>query len=71
MAGGRASSEDCLYLTVYAPRVSRLRGLTGTAQVPVLVYLHGGANFNGGSNDRQLDGAFIADALNVVVVVPN
>ena len=69
--GGLPSAEDCLYLTVYAPRLSRVRGVLGTEQLPVMVYVHGGANLNGGSDDRQLNGAHLADNLNVVVVVAN
>ena len=69
--GGLPSAEDCLYLTIYAPRLSRVRGVFGTEQLPVMVYVHGGANLNGGSDDRQLNGAHLADNLNVVVVVPN
>jgi para-nitrobenzyl esterase len=57
---------------LYAPRVSRLRGLvTPNRRRPVLVYLHGGANINGGSHDTQLNGVYLADRFNVIVVVPN
>ena len=77
-ASGRSSSEDCLYLTVYAPPLSRLRGLLDDKKVPVLVFIHGGANLNGGSDDTQLDGSYLAfdpagypQGQDAIVVVPN
>ena len=77
-ASGRASSEDCLYLTVYAPPLSHLRGMVSNKRAPVLVFIHGGANLNGGSDDTQLDGSHLANdpagysqAQDAVVVVPN
>eukprot|EP01043_Picozoa_sp_COSAG02_P012188 COSAG02_NODE_467_length_21771_cov_39.020303_10_plen_723_part_00 len=77
-ASGRSSSEDCLYLAIYAPPLSRLRGVMKTKKVPVLVFIHGGANLNGGSDDTQLDGSYLAHdpssyppGQDAVVVVPN
>lgn len=75
---GQPSSEDCLYLTIYAPPVSHLRGVLKNKKVPVMVFIHGGANMNGGSDDTQLDGSRLASdpagysqTQDAVVVVPN
>jgi para-nitrobenzyl esterase len=40
-------SEDCLYLNVYAPA-----NLSANRKRPVIVWLHGGGNFNGSSISR-------------------
>jgi para-nitrobenzyl esterase len=52
-------SEDCLYLNVWAP--SEAKGL------PVMVWIHGGSNFNGAASQPEYDAA--AWARRGVVVV--
>lgn len=48
----RTQSEDCLTLNVWAPANVR--------KAPVMVWLHGGGNQNGGSADRYMDGTAMA-----------
>jgi para-nitrobenzyl esterase len=61
-AFGRASSsEDCLYLNVYAPAGHRRSGL------PVMVWIHGGA-FVGGESDDYDPRALVADGVIVVTI---
>ena len=58
---GLPTSEDCLYLNVWAP-------LTGTGH-PVLVWLHGGGNTGGTTRAPLLDGAaFARDGVVCVTV---
>lgn len=59
-----ASREDCLYLDVWTPRFS------GAARLPVMVWLHGGANAAGsGGFDPLYDGrALIRHGVILVVV---
>ena len=60
-------SEDCLYLNVYAP--SRPLATTG---LPVLFYLFGGGDLDGGAHDTQLDARHALSATrDALVVVPN
>lgn len=59
------TSEDCLYLNIYTPN------LEPTANLPVIVFFHGG-NYIGGSGGVPLyDGSDIARNQNVVVVTTN
>jgi para-nitrobenzyl esterase len=44
------SSEDCLYLDIHTPR------LEATAKLPVMVWIHGGANRAGSAGDYALSG---------------
>lgn len=61
---GRAStSEDCLYLNVYAPSGANLRGRT----LPVMVWIHGGALITGESNDYD-PAALVRDGVVVVTM---
>jgi hypothetical protein len=57
-------SENCLYLNVYSPRdaVGALNNL------PVMVWIHGGAYVTG-SSDGYLGDAIVAESVNSVVVV--
>jgi para-nitrobenzyl esterase len=57
-------SEDCLYLNVWTPQ------LTTTAQLPVMVWLHGGSNRVGSGSGGGYDGNVLA-AHGVVVVTIN
>lgn len=56
--------EDCLTLNVWTPA-------TGDGARPVLVFIHGGGNATGGSDDPLYDGAALAAAQDVVVVTLN
>jgi len=55
-------SEDCLYLNVWAPR------LAPDARLPVMVWIHGGANRGGWSFEPNYQGARLAARGDVVVV---
>lgn len=58
-------SEDCLYLNIYTPNIEP------TANLPVVVFFHGG-NYIGGSGGVPLyDGSDLARNQNVVVVTTN
>jgi para-nitrobenzyl esterase len=59
----KSSSEDCLYLNVFAPAE------TGGAPKPVMVWIHGGSLINGRGDDY--DGRALARDGNVVVVTLN
>ena len=57
-------SEDCLYLNIWRPA-------TGEANLPVIVFIHGGSNVSGYTADPVYDGAALAKAANAVVVTAN
>lgn len=52
LTGGSATSEDCLYLNVWAP--------LDRGPHPVLVWIHGGGNAGGASSHAPYDGANFA-----------
>lgn len=54
-------SEDCLYLNIYRPA-----GKESNEKLPVLVYVHGGANVRGGA--AGYDGARLASYADIMVV---
>jgi para-nitrobenzyl esterase len=58
------SSEDCLYLNVFAPWPSAPKGL------PVMVWLHGGSNRVGTGADESYNGSSLA-SHGVIVVTLN
>lgn len=62
-AGPANSNEDCLYLNVFTP------DLKTSANLPVLVWIHGGGNLDGESNDYN--GSKLARQGNTVVVTIN
>lgn len=62
-AGPATNNEDCLFLNVFTPNLST------TANLPVLVWIHGGGNFDGESNDY--DATKLALQGNTVVVTIN
>jgi len=64
-----ASSEDCLYLNVWAPNRPPKPGLT-TPALPVMVWLHGGSNTAGSGAQSTYDGASLA-AHGVILVTIN
>ena len=57
-------SEDCLYLNIWRPA-------SAAANLPVIVFIHGGSNVSGYTADPVYDGATLAKAANAVVVTPN
>jgi para-nitrobenzyl esterase len=59
--------EDCLYLDLYAPAMSV--DLALTRRLPVMVWIHGGANIAGSAGDY--DAGQLALQRQVLVVVPN
>ncbi len=62
-AGPATNTEDCLFLNVFSP------DLQSTANLPVIVWIHGGGNLDGESNDY--DGGKMATQGNTVVVTFN
>jgi len=57
-------SEDCLYLNVWRPATSE-------ANLPVIVFIHGGFFLAGYTADPMYNGANLAKAANAVVVTVN
>lgn len=55
-----AGSEDCLYLNVFRPKAA-------AKNLPVLIWMHGGANYFGGAD--KYDGSLLASKMNMIVVV--
>jgi para-nitrobenzyl esterase len=64
-AGPANDNEDCLYLNVYSPDLHP----ASQDLLPVFVWIHGGGNVDGGSNDY--DGSKLATQGHVVVVTIN
>jgi para-nitrobenzyl esterase len=64
-AGPANANEDCLYLNVYSPNVKP----APHELQPVFVWIHGGGNVDGGSNDY--DGSKLATQGHIVVVTIN
>jgi para-nitrobenzyl esterase len=62
-AGPANDHEDCLYLNVYAPAVR------ATPELPVIVWIHGGGDMCGESNDY--DGSKLAAQGQTIVVTFN
>jgi para-nitrobenzyl esterase len=61
----RATSEDCLTVNVWTPVGAR------SGPLPVLVWIHGGAFFQGSGGDDFYDGAILALDAQAVVVTMN
>ncbi len=71
---GRPSvDEDCLYLNVYTPHTAKLQPtaapLPTTTNLPVMVWIHGGAFITGEGADY--DGSPLVQTGNVIVVTLN
>ena len=64
--GSPAGSEDCLYLNVYAPRFAPSAVPTDDAQLPVMVWIHGGGNTVGLADFYH--GGNLAASQDVIVV---
>jgi para-nitrobenzyl esterase len=61
--------EDCLYLNVFAPRFPREAVPRKGAQLPVMLWIHGGGNVVGHAG--RYDGGALATSQQVVVVTIN
>lgn len=57
-------SEDCLYLNIWRPA-------DASADLPVIVFIHGGSNVSGYTADPLYDGATLARTAKAVVVSVN
>ena len=57
-----SQSEDCLLLNIWT------QGLDDTKKRPVMVWIHGGGFFTGGTNNSWYDGSFFAEHGDVVLV---
>ena len=76
-------NEDCLYVAVYVPSKLTERVDSGddyyftltsnvtSANLPVMVFFHGGAFITGGNGVLLYDGRFIAEKGEVIVVTVN
>uniref|UniRef100_H2Z9T2 Carboxylic ester hydrolase n=1 Tax=Ciona savignyi TaxID=51511 RepID=H2Z9T2_CIOSA len=66
-------SEDCLYLNVYVPKNVDLSDPTSPpkADLPVLVWFHGGAFWFGAGLAPLYDGQFMAEKTEAIVVTLN
>ncbi|HEY9239143.1 MAG TPA: carboxylesterase family protein, partial [Burkholderiaceae bacterium] len=62
--GKPVGDEDCLTLNIWRPA-------DGQAQLPVIVFIHGGSNISGYSADPIYDGQALAKQANAVVVTIN
>jgi carboxylesterase type B len=62
--GKTVGSEDCLYLNIWRPA-------SAAAQLPVIVWVHGGSNISGYTADPMYDGAHLARTANAVFVSVN
>lgn len=67
--GTPVGDENCLYLNVYAPRFAPAEVPSGTARLPVMVWMHGGGNTIGESG--FYNGGNLAVTEKVVVVTLN
>lgn len=66
--GMYTGDEDCLWLNVFVPRAA-FEG--GAGELPVVVYVHGGANIFGSAASPWYSAERIADSLNCVFVIVN
>ncbi len=66
--GEPIGSEDCLYLNIFAPKFVKEDIPTGSATLPVMVYMHGGGNVAGYANQYKYSGRNLARKHDVIVV---
>jgi len=66
--GKPIGSEDCLSLNIFAPAFAADSIPGGEAQLPVMVYVHGGGNMVGYANQYKYSGRHLARTHNVIVV---
>lgn len=62
--GQAVGNEDCLYLNIWRPA-------TADRDLPVILFIHGGANLTGFTADPVYDGAELARSAHAVVVTAN
>jgi len=62
--------EDCLFLNVYTPYLPSDKQKSATLK-PVMLWIHGGAYWNGYGSDPTFDGGNLASRGDVVVVTIN
>ncbi|XP_055608066.1 juvenile hormone esterase-like isoform X2 [Uranotaenia lowii] len=63
-------SEDCLYLNVYRPKGQQTSaGYKNAADLPVMVYIHGGGYFAGSATPAVLGPEYFMDTKRVILVV--
>ncbi|MDE0884774.1 MAG: carboxylesterase family protein [Myxococcota bacterium] len=68
--GTLVGSEDCLALNVWAPRFDAAEVPSGAERLPVMLWIHGGANTIG-TADAFYEGALLAGRHELVVVTVN
>ncbi|MCB1169933.1 MAG: carboxylesterase family protein [Leptospiraceae bacterium] len=68
-AGEYFGSEDCLYLNIHAPRFAPDSVPSGKNRLPVMVWIHGGSNYQGSGADYH--GGNLASTHDVIVVTVN
>jgi para-nitrobenzyl esterase len=59
-------SEDCLYLNIWSPSLSPAQLTERNPNLPVMVWIHGGANVHGRGD--TFDGSVLATTQDVIVV---
>ena len=68
---GPIGSEDCLYLNVWSPIYAEDNVPVGDSALPVMFWIHGGANTIGQGGTSIYDGSLLAIKHNVIVVTIN
>jgi para-nitrobenzyl esterase len=68
-AGPANNNADCLFLNIFTPVINRGNAFGSERRRPVFVWIHGGGNVDGESNDY--DGSKLAAQGNIVVVTFN
>ena len=66
--GNLNSSEDCLYLNIFAPSNAYLYKKIRSALVPILVFIHGGSFVVGRASDDRFDASTLVSHSNMIVV---
>ncbi|XP_077971643.1 crystal protein-like [Styela clava] len=63
--------EDCLVLNVFVPKTVDLSSQNPGTNLPVLLWIHGGAFFSGTGTSPKTDGRWLSQATNTIVVTIN